>query len=293
MYQGFFVVSLTLFGCFRVAGFFTDPMLSGSAIHNVTGEPARFSPVAAPSDQLKVVTWNIEQGVEFERILTTLRAFDADVILLQEVDRFCRRSGCRDVARNLADRLEMNWVAAGEFQEIGESRGDVPAVTGQAVLSRYPITDTSALVFTHQARLRWRLNPVQPRRGGRMALRARTAGMLVYNAHIESGGDDRLRRKQLDEILVDCTRAADATEPVVIAGDFNNVPAIRSTMFGPLTAADFADAVEGDSLHRQTSVRHAHSIDWIFVRNLQTQAGRVEQVAHASDHYPVLATLVP
>jgi hypothetical protein len=42
------------------------------------------------------------------------------------------------------------------------------------------------------------INPVQPRRGGRIALRARSAGILRYNTHIESGentplsaGEDR------------------------------------------------------------------------------------------------------
>ena len=37
---------------------------------------------------------------------------------------------------------------------------------------------------------------MQPRRGGRLALRARTAGLLVYNLHLESGGDDVQRASQ-------------------------------------------------------------------------------------------------
>jgi endonuclease/exonuclease/phosphatase family metal-dependent hydrolase len=291
MYQVSLLISLTLFGWFRVAGYIADPLLKGDAIRQIAGEPARFSRLAVPSQELKVITWNIERGVEFDRILSTLQTLDADVILLQEVDRFARRSGWRDVARELADGLGMNWLAAGEFQEIGESKGGIPALTGQAVLSKYPIEDAVVLAFKAQARLRWRLNPIQPRRGRRMALRVRTAGILVYDAHFESGSDDRLRCRQLEEILADQARHARDTEPVIIAGDFNNAPAIRSAMFGPLTAAAFADALRGDGGPRLTSIRHAHPIDWIFVRNLQPQAGRVAQVAHISDHYPVLATL--
>ncbi len=70
------------------------------------------------------MTWNIQRGVEFDRILKTLQTLDADVLLLQEVDRFCKR-----------DALGMNWLHAGAFQEIGESSG--AALIGQAVLSKY------------------------------------------------------------------------------------------------------------------------------------------------------------
>ena len=77
---------------------------------------------------------------------------------------FCRRSGNRNIAQALGRLLQMNWVAAGEFQEIGEASKGVAALTGQAVLSRFPISNPSVIVFRHQSRLRWRLNPIEPRR---------------------------------------------------------------------------------------------------------------------------------
>jgi endonuclease/exonuclease/phosphatase family metal-dependent hydrolase len=67
-----------------------------------------------------------------------------------------------------------------------------------------------------------------------MALRARTGGMLVYTAHLESGGNDTLRRKQLDEMVRDQQRQARPDERVVLAGDFNNPPVARSSMFGAI-----------------------------------------------------------
>jgi endonuclease/exonuclease/phosphatase family metal-dependent hydrolase len=158
--------------------------------------------------RLNVVSWNIERDVRFGGVLERLQKLDAYVLLLQEVDRYCDQSGGRDVAADLASALGTNWVAAGEFQEIGEATKGRAALHGQAILSRYPITDAGVLVFAEQARLRWRLNPVQPRRGGRMALRARTGGMLVYTAHLESAGNDTLRRKQLDEMVHDQQREA-------------------------------------------------------------------------------------
>lgn len=285
------ILSVSLFGLLRILSYVTEPLLSDQELHQIVGEPARVRAAAQDAQALKVVTWNIQWGVQFDRILTTLRALDADIVLLQEVDMFCRRSGRRDIARALADGLAMNWVCAGEFQEIGESRSGVAALTGQAVLSKYSIEAPAVIQFAAQAMVRWRLNPLQPRRGGRMALRVRSAGVLIYNAHLESWGNDSLRRKQLEEILADQAGSAHAGTPVIVAGDFNNLPAIRSSLLGRLTAAEFTDGLGADN-GRRTSIRHSHPIDWIFLKNLKRRDGRVADSGAASDHFPVVAVFV-
>jgi endonuclease/exonuclease/phosphatase family metal-dependent hydrolase len=277
---------VSMVAVFRLAGYFNGPLLGDERIHAIEGEPARVATRVTP-DRLTVITWNIEQGSRYDDILATLRAQDADVVLLQEVDRFCRRSGNRDIARDLAHALDMNWVSGGEFQEIGEGRGGVAAVTGQALLSRYPIEDAAAIVFARQSSLRWRVNPVQPRRGGRIALHARTAGMDIYNVHLESVGSDALRDAQVKDVI-----AADAWSgrgATLIGGDFNNTNTAVAPLLAAMRAHGFADAL-GDA-SRETSVRHRHPIDWLFVRGLAESSGRVERVAGVSDHYPVIATL--
>jgi endonuclease/exonuclease/phosphatase family metal-dependent hydrolase len=185
----------------------------------------------------------------------------------------------------------MNWVFAGEFQEIGQSRQGVPALTGQAVLSRYPIHNAFALPFENQAKLRWRLDPLQPRRGGRMALRAESGGVVVYNAHIESAKNDRFRHKQITEVMFDHLLSERVSRPVVFAGDFNTASASESPVFRGLTAEGFVDALGAIDTPRRTSVNHAHPLDWIFVRNLTPQRGRVVEVERASDHFPLEAAL--
>lgn len=273
----------------RLVGHFTDPILSSAQIHRVVGEPARMSAVQ-PGTSLRVVTWNIEQGVRFGDIARALRRMEADVVLLQEADIACRRSGNRNVPRELGHALEMNWVAAGEFQEIGESSNGLPALSTQAILSRYPIDAVSTIRFSSQSLLRWKLSPVQPRRGARIALKARTAGVQLYNAHIESGGNERLRTRQMRQMLDDYLRGAEGG-PAVIAGDFNNVPAPRSPMFRSLGEGGFENALEHTGPAR-TSAGNAHPIDWIFVRGF-TATGRVVDTGDASDHYAVLADLTP
>jgi endonuclease/exonuclease/phosphatase family metal-dependent hydrolase len=287
--RGVFVLAtFSFFSAFRLAGYLHDPLLPSTAIHEIIGEPDRIQ--SSPRHELKVVTWNIEYGSRFARVLDTARTLDADVYILQEVDLFCRRSGNRNIAKDLADALGINWIFAGEFQEIGESPGRVGALTGQAILSRYPISDASAIVSRAQAWARWHLNPVQPRRGDRTVLVARTAGLRIYNAHLESGENERLRRKQLDDILAD-SAGGSASSPVLLAGDFNNNPIRRTKMVAAITAANFIDALGPDAASRKTCDHHEHPIDWLFVKHARPLSGGVLAVDHVSDHYPVTATL--
>ena len=273
-------------GVLRLSGFFTEPALSDDEIHGVTGEPGL---VAAPAiaETLTLVSWNIAYGRNCERHAEVLASFDADVCLLQEVDVGCRRSGFRNVAQWLAERLRMNWLFGGEFQEIGQGRADAAALTGQAILSRHPITSPRVIRFAHQARLRWRANPVQPRRGARMALCAHTAGLRLYNAHIESGKNDVFRRKQLDEVAAHEDTLAAQHHPVVVAGDFNCGPLGHVSMLDALHKRGFVDALDGHPGRRRTTIRNQHALDWVVVRGLTVLSGGVATNHAGSDHYPV------
>lgn len=242
--------------------------------------------------QLTIVSWNIAQGARYDQVRDALARLDADVYLLQEVDMGVRRSEYRQVAKELAHDLGLNWVFAGEFQEIGQSRRQVPALTGQAVLSRFPIRDAVALPFENQAKLRWRLDPFQPRRGGRMALRAESGGVLVFNAHIESARNDRFRHRQIDEILFDHLDPEHAHRPVVLAGDFNTESTPdASEIVRCLVDEGFVDALGAIETSRRTSVNHRQPLDWIFIRNLTPRRGRVIDVPRASDHFPLEAAV--
>lgn len=281
------IITAALLSLFRLIGYFNEPRLSDEAIHAVVGEPTAIN--AARADRaMTVVSWNIERGVQFQKIASALRALSPDAVLLQEVDPYCRRSGNHDVARELARVLEMNWIRAGEFQEVGEASGSPAALTGQAILSREPIRDASTIVFNDQVSMRWKLSPTQPRRGGRIALAARIGDMVFYNLHLESLGDDQLRARQLAQVVSDAQRRAG---PIVIAGDFNNDVAFQSFFFSGLVQAGFGDAL-GPIDVRQTSINHRHPLDWIFVKGALSSGGRVERLDGASDHYPLVVNLV-
>src|SRR5205814_1536464 len=93
----------------RLFGFVTDPCLTNAQIHRAVGDPEPARGVPEPTVDLRVVTWNIEQGLDYDALLSVVRRLDPVVLLLQEVARDCRRKLYRDVPAELAAALDMNW----------------------------------------------------------------------------------------------------------------------------------------------------------------------------------------
>jgi len=248
----------------------------------------------------RIVTWNIERGLRFANILQFLRTIQADLILLQEVDLNARRTQYRDVSRELARALDMNFVFGKEFQELSEGSKASPAFHGQATLSPWPLSNGRIIRFGDQSGF-WKprryiphLGVFQRRVGGRIALVAETSiygqKLVSYNLHLESKGDDALRLRQLGEVLADCRRYPNRPT-FVIAGDLN-LDASTGDAAKALRGG-FHDAVRLPG--RPTTPPHglpphAHAIDWIFVSHGLDSDGRVHNDVRASDHYPVSAT---
>ena len=122
-----------------------------------------------------------------------------------------------------------------------------------------------------------------------MALRAQTAGLRVYDAHIESGKNDAFRQKQLAHLAAEEEAIAVSSEPVVIAGDFNSGPSGHIRMLDTLHDRGFVDALDGEPGSRRTSVSRSHALDWILVRQLTVSRAGVAARHSGSDHFPVWA----
>jgi len=168
-------------------------------------------------------------------------------------------------------------VSGGEFQEIGEGARGKACVSGQAILSRTSIDDPATFRFGEQASWKWKLNPAQPRRGGRVALRARSGGVTFYSVHLESGGDEALRANQLRDIVFD-TGGRDGA--ILVGGDFNNEGVRDSNMFDALLSASFVNSMA------RHAPRPRRPIDWIYTRHLAGTSAPV--LSDASDHDPVV-----
>src|SRR5918993_1211487 len=152
----------------------------------------------------RVATWNIERGVEFEALKAALtndqRFFRrltpamrgsrfnlanileqvaelsrADIVILNEVDWGLKRTNYRNVTRELATAMQMNYVFGVEFVEVdpfalgtetleGETSADKPKMIenlrvdktrtlnlhGTAILSRFPLRNARLIQFAKQ-----------------------------------------------------------------------------------------------------------------------------------------------
>src|SRR5271169_2963630 len=169
-------------------------------------EVGNFAPrqlVLRPPGSMCIVDWNINRGLRLNGILDFLTGVGADLILLQECDLNARRTHRLNIAREIAQKLEMNYVFGREFQELTQGSKASPAYHGQATLSRWPLSKSRVIRFQKQSHF-WRphwflpgIPPFQERLGGRLALvsDANIAGktIVTYNIHLESREDDQLR----------------------------------------------------------------------------------------------------
>lgn len=258
--------------------------------------------VLCPPSSIRVVNWNINRGLQLQRIIAFLAGIKADIILLQEADLNARRTHHVNIASELAQKLQMNYVFGREFQELAQGSRGSPAYHGQATLSRWPLANPRIIRFQKQSNF-WQphwflpeIDPFQERKGGRLALvsDANIAGkMLVsYNLHLESKGDDRLRGSQLDETLEDARRLNLET-PILLAGDFN-FDVSKGTAAAAISHSQFQDAF---AQHRVATTPNSvleggRIIDWIFTRGpIRASEPQVHRSVRASDHCPLSITL--
>ncbi len=263
-------------------------------------ETGNFSPprlVLIPPDSIRIVNWNINRGLRLQKVIEFLASAKADVFLLQESDLNARRTHHLNVAKEIAQKLRMNYVFGREFQELTQGSRASPAYHGQATLSRWPLSNSRILRFQKQSnfwRPRWFLPEVEPfqeRIGGRLALVCETtiAGkrLVTYNLHLESKGDDALRYSQIEETMEDARRY-DISTPIVLAGDLN-LDVSREPASTAIGRAEFLDAFANQHVPTTPGsfLEHGRTIDWVFTRGpIRVGQAQVHRSVSASDHYP-------
>ena len=268
-------------------------------------ETGSFAPKEGLSHQprsIRIVSWNIARGCQLDKIAKFLVDANADLVLLQEVDKHARRTANRNIAEHLAQKLKMNYVFGIEFQELGQGPRDAPAYHGQATLSRWPLDDSHVLRFRTQSTF-WQpklwmppLPQFQRRLGGRMALLSHAAigkiKLAIYNLHLESRRGDQLRRSQMAEVLNHTLRYGPLVS-VVVAGDFNfelTEDCNPSLMAESVFQNPFANLRQRTT--RSRSFGRSPVIDWILTRGPSTPTlPHVHDSVMASDHYPLSLSL--
>jgi endonuclease/exonuclease/phosphatase family metal-dependent hydrolase len=251
-----------------------------------------------PPIPVRLVTFNTHHGVgkdarhDLPRLAKLLASVDADVICLQEVDRyFGDRSEDVDQALLLSRALDMQlaWGSA-----IDEPRPDnqPPRQYGNALLSRLPILVSDVHRLPGGG---------EPRSALRTMLELDGGTLWVTNTHLSTGDPGR-RSKQVSALA---DLHTDSMAAGVLVGDFNASPD------APELAAlhgRFADSwdLAGDREDRagwrfwQRDEGHTHPahsphrrIDQVWVSSeVSVAAAQVLDAGGASDHLPLMVDLL-
>jgi endonuclease/exonuclease/phosphatase family metal-dependent hydrolase len=183
-------------------------------------------PTTLAPGPLRVVAFNAQGGVRFEGVL---RCFareplrSASIILLSEADFLTRRSGKRKVAAELAQALDMSCAYVPEFGFVS-TKGSIVSFLGNAILSREPIEDVSAIplpkVSARYPRIPRSLGSVT-RKGNQVAIvgtvRIRGKAVHLCIAHLDSRAAPEGRDRQIAAML----ERFPSEGPAIFGGDLN------------------------------------------------------------------------
>lgn len=239
------------------------------------------APHQAAPVSFRVMTYNIHHGegldgrVDLERIAELIRAQQADIVALQEVDRGVQRTDRRDFPAELAARTGLTCVFSNNFAFQGGEYGN-------AVLTRFPVVRWTN---THLRMLR----PAEQRGVLQLVLDVHGRELLFLNTHIDYRPDDAERLAnvaQFREILAQYPGL-----PAVFAGDFNDTPGSRTYIAMNENWADvWVSAGTGDGFTIPSQAPNKR-IDYLWSR----QGSPLHAVqawvppSTASDHLPVVA----
>ncbi len=263
-----------------------------------------FGPAAVPvdgSDTLKVMTFNIQHGIDgshkynLQRAIDTIAKVQPDLVGLQEVTRNHPYYGCDDQPARLADGLkaatgrawsvvyEQEWFTPNvECQQSG--KGDGKETEGLAFLSAGPLTDHASTRLPNS----------------RIALTVRFGtgqGVPVTVTHLANGKTNGPARAREVEALMKWTEKQGPVQ--LLLGDFNLRP--EEPELQPLLAM-FQDAwktgLAAGHASGNAATHGASRIDFIFHRGNGVTVTGIEAIetaswfgAAASDHRPLVATV--
>jgi len=244
-------------------------------------EPADGAPPASTA-RLRVLTYNIHHGegvdgkLDLPRIAGVIRAAEADVVALQEVDQRTMRTGQVNQAETLAELTGMHVVFGGNIRFQG---GDY----GNAVLSRYPVLGSK--------------NQLLPLIGGgeqrgvlavEIQWPGKAAATRLLATHLAAKRDDveRVASAQAINALIDAAPPL----PSILAGDLNDTSNSRTLQ----TLATHWASANDAPLPTIPVGKPLRQIDFVLLRPAErwrVVEVRVLEEAVASDHRALLAVI--
>ena len=257
-------------------------MLAWVSAWALLSQPARPVETADTSQPLRVMTYNIHQGLDadirmdLDALAAVIRQEQPDILALNEVNRGRATNGFVDTLFYLSHQLELPYVF-GNYATDG--------LYGNAILSRYPIREWENLPYqTNTTEVRGVLWAVVDAPGG---------ALNIYATHLDHiGSADNARLAQVTELLADWNGAPRS----ILLGDLNAPP--QAPELQPVYQAGFADALRLAGLENIFTFWDpmpipGKRIDFIFLTPDLTALSAWSPETRASDHRPVIAEIEP
>lgn len=240
--------------------------------------------------RLRVLSYNIHKaiGVDFkfrpERIIEILAHHNADIVLLQEVDRHAARSNRLDLASEIARSLVYPYRAVGMnvFRRFGKY--------GNATLSRFPIGRQRNIDLT----VSWRKPRGAQHTRVHVPVGPTAVDIDVFNVHLGLSASERSVQVQRLLESVDIKHLA-PEQPAIIGGDMNDWRGLlRGRCFGPcgFQCATNYPGGRGGAIRTYPSYAPAGGLDKVFYRGaltpLNAQGSPLRLARLASDHLPII-----
>ncbi|MFG3131044.1 endonuclease/exonuclease/phosphatase family protein [Streptomyces tendae] len=275
---------------------FAQLSLAGALLTLAVAAP----PASAAADRghpvpLRIATYNIHAGAgsdgvfDLDRQAAALRALDADVIGLQEVDvHWGARSQGLDVAGELARRLGMRVSFAPIYSLDPVTAGGPRREYGVAVLSRFPVRSATNHEITRLSTQDENPVPAPAPGFGEVTLKVRGVPVQVFVTHLDYRADPAVREAQVADTrrIMARERAELPGARQFLLGDFNAEPSAPE--LAPLWK-ELRDAGAGtpDTYPAEAPVKR---IDYVTVgEGVRVRTVAVPEQPTASDHRPVVA----
>jgi len=181
---------------------------------------------------VSAVAWNIERGNQLDGIVDALKKHDQlremDLLLLTELDHGMARSGNRNVAKEIAASLDLNYAFAPVYIALQKGSGVESAVEGEntnsihglAMFSKFPMRNIHAVPLPNGKDKMW---GKEKRLGHLRALFADiehpTGIFRAVTVHLDAHCSRAHRRLQMKIILDHLDTLPEM--PTIIGGDWN------------------------------------------------------------------------
>jgi len=244
-------------------------------------------PQADSLTTIRFMTYNIHHGegidsiIDISRISQIIVDNKIDVAALQEVDKGVKRTNKIDIPGLLAEQTGMNYSFR---KNIDYQEGEY----GNCILSRFPIiSDTNF----HYSMLR----EGEQRGLLQTVINFEGIDIVVMNTHLDYRGDDSERILNVREIFEIMDNYLGL--PIIIAGDFNDVPENRVHLRMKQKFIDVWEYLNGELGFTYPAENPTKRIDYIFIKKPSEQRDEVRLIptkisilkSAASDHVPVIA----